>query len=115
MRRVVDGLGPAELVARADEEASSIAWLVRHVTRVPDDHVADAFGVEQVRTAQGWAERLALPRPASDTGDGRRSQDLAAVTVSDGDLQHAGQTALVRGLLAWGLRLSRERVARGRA
>lgn len=82
----VDGLSPDELVFRAEPDANSIAWLVWHLTRVQDDHLADAFGVEQVWTAQGWAERFALPFHASATGYGHRSQDVALVTVASGDL-----------------------------
>jgi len=86
VHRVVGDLAPELLCARVDEEANSIAWLVWHLTRVQDDHVAEAFGVEQVWTAQGWAERFALPIPHAATGYGHRPQDVAAVTVSSGDL-----------------------------
>ncbi len=86
VHRVVEGLTPEQLAYRVDEDANSIAWLVWHLTRVQDDHVSDAFGVEQVWTAQGWAERFALPFPASATGYGHGSQDVAAVTVTSGEL-----------------------------
>ncbi|HUX70829.1 MAG TPA: DUF664 domain-containing protein [Cellulomonadaceae bacterium] len=86
VHRVVEGLTPEQLAYRVDEDANSIAWLVWHLTRVQDDHVADAFGVEQVWTSQGWAERFALPFPRSATGYGHGSQDVAAVTVTSGEL-----------------------------
>ncbi len=86
VHRVVGDLAPELLCARVDEEANSIAWLVWHLTRVQDDHLAEAFGVEQVWTAQGWADRFALQLPTSDTGYGHRSPEVAAVTVSDGGL-----------------------------
>ncbi len=105
VHRAVEGLTPEQLSHRVDEDANSIAWLVWHLTRVQDDHVADAFGVEQVWTAQGWAERLALPFPASDTGYGHGSQDVAAVTVASGELLveyhdavHAQTVAQLAGL-----------------
>ncbi|OIQ88939.1 DinB superfamily protein [mine drainage metagenome] len=85
VHRVVDGLTPEQLVHRVDEEANSIAWLVWHLTRVQDDHVADSLAIEQVWTSQGWAERFALPFPASDTGYGHGSPDVAAVTVTSGE------------------------------
>ncbi len=103
VHRVLDGLTPEQLGFRTDEEANSIAWLVWHLTRVQDDHLADAFGVEQVWTAQGWAERFALPLPVADTGYGHRAQDVAAVTVSSGDLlvgYHDAVCAQTLGLLA---------------
>ena len=71
VHRVVDGLTPKELAFRLDPEANSIAWLVWHLTRIQDDHLADAFQAEQVWTAGGWMERFGLPfdprTPATDT------------------------------------------------
>ncbi|HUX69497.1 MAG TPA: DUF664 domain-containing protein [Cellulomonadaceae bacterium] len=105
VHRVVEGLTPEQLAYRVDDDANSIAWLVWHLTRVQDDHVADAFGVKQVWTSQGWAERFALPFPASDTGYGHGSQDVAAVTVTSGELLveyhdavHAQTVAQLAGL-----------------
>jgi hypothetical protein len=105
VHRAVEGLTPEQLAYRVDDDANSIAWLVWHLTRVQDDHVADAFGVEQVWTSQGWAERFALPFPASDTGYGHGSQDVAAVTVTSGELLveyhdavHAQTVAQLAGL-----------------
>ncbi|TFV33626.1 DUF664 domain-containing protein [Streptomyces sp. T1317-0309] len=71
----VDGLGPDELNARPVEDANSIAWLVWHLTRVQDDHVADAASLEQVWLSQGWEKRFGLGLPArtrgTDTAPGR--------------------------------------------
>ena len=58
---VVEGLTPDQLAFRVDGQANSIAWLVWHLTRIQDDHVADAADTEQVWTAGGWAKRFALP------------------------------------------------------
>lgn len=80
------GLGPEQLAARLDEDANSIAWLLWHLTRVQDDHVADAFGVEQVWTAQGWEKRFSLPFTPGATGYGHRSRDVAGVQVDSADL-----------------------------
>ena len=82
----VDGLSPGELTIRVGDEANSIAWLVWHLTRVQDDHVADAAGLSQVWTADGWAERFGLPFDVSDTGYGHSGADVAAVRVASGDL-----------------------------
>jgi uncharacterized damage-inducible protein DinB len=75
----VDGLTPEQLAYRVDPEANSIAWLVWHLTRVQDDHVAEVAGVEQAWTAEGWADRFGLPLPAGSTGYGHSSDDVAAV------------------------------------
>jgi uncharacterized damage-inducible protein DinB len=75
----VSGLSPDDLAFRPDEESNSIAWLVWHLTRIQDDHVADLNGTEQVWTAQGWVERYALPLDPADTGYGHGPEDVAAV------------------------------------
>ncbi|MEK8174657.1 DinB family protein [Streptomyces sp. M19] len=76
---VVDGLGAEELTTRLDPEANSIAWLVWHLTRVQDDHVAGVAGSEQVWTSQGWEERFALPFPAEAIGYGQSAEEVARV------------------------------------
>ena len=77
---MIDGLTPEELAFRPDDEANSIVWLVWHLTRVQDDHVADMAGTEQVWTSSGWSERFGLSLPVPDTGYGHRSGQVAAVT-----------------------------------
>lgn len=76
----VEGLSPEDLVFRVDSDANSIAWLVWHLTRVQDDHVADAAGAEQVWIASGWAKKFGLPLEVTDTGYGHSSEQVAAVT-----------------------------------
>jgi uncharacterized protein DUF664 len=83
---VVDGLSPEQLASRLDGGANSIAWLVWHLTRIQDDHIADAAQTEQVWTAGGWAEAFGLPFDPSATGYGHSSRDVAAVKVGSGDL-----------------------------
>jgi uncharacterized damage-inducible protein DinB len=82
----VAGLTAEQLRTRLDDEANSIAWLVWHLTRVQDDHVADVAGTEQVWTGQDWLSRLGLPFPAGDTGYGHRPADVEAVRVDKPDL-----------------------------
>jgi len=81
----VDGASHAVLTFRPDAEANSIAWLTWHLARIQDDHVADVAGVEQRWVADGWCERFALPFPASATGYGQRSDEVASVQA-DGSL-----------------------------
>lgn len=77
----VNGLSPEELAFRPDPESNSIAWLVWHLTRIQDDHIAGLDGGEQVWKAGGWAERFALPLEVTDTGYGHGPDDVAAVTA----------------------------------
>ena len=105
VHRVVDGLTPEQLAFRVDPEANSIAWLVWHLTRIQDDHVADAAQAEQVWTSQGWVERFGLPLDPLATGYGHRAADVAAVRVASGELLvgyhdavHQQTTRYVEGL-----------------
>lgn len=75
----VDGLSEDQLTYRPGDEANSIAWLVWHLTRIQDDHVAGVAGTEQVWPK--WADRFGLPFDQRDTGYGHRSADVAAVRV----------------------------------
>lgn len=77
-----------ELVARLDEDANSIGWLVWHLTRVEDDHVAGVAGSEQVWMSDGWCDRFALPFDPLDTGYGHYSSQVASVCA---------ETSLLRG------------------
>lgn len=86
VHRAVEGLGEQELSYRADPGANSIAWLVWHLTRVQDDHLADAAGSEQVWTAGGWADRFGLPFEPDVTGYGQSSDEVAAVRIGSVDL-----------------------------
>jgi uncharacterized damage-inducible protein DinB len=86
VRRVVDGASPDVLHARVDDEANSIAWLVWHLTRIQDDHVAGVAGTDQVWTSNGWADRFDLPFDATATGYGQSAEDVAALRVPSPDL-----------------------------
>ena len=79
---VLNGLGDEELAHRPDGHANSVAWLVWHLTRVQDDHVADVAGVKQRWTADGWSERFDLPLEAADTGYGHTADQVATVVAS---------------------------------
>jgi uncharacterized protein DUF664 len=146
---VLDGLASEALETQIEPGTNTIGWLVWHLTRVQDDHVADAAGTEQVWTANGWHDRFGLPFETAAIGYGFSAEQMAQVrgvsadqlggyleevqaatmrylgTLSDGDLdrvvdeqwappvtlavrlvsvlnddlQHAGQAALLRGVL----------------
>jgi len=102
--RVVDGLTVEQLASRVDGKANSIAWLVWHLTRIQDDHVADVAGHEQVWTADGWFDRFALPFDASATGYGQSPAEVAALRATPEllvgylDAVHARTASFVDGL-----------------
>src|SRR5690349_695717 len=104
VHRVLADADDTVLTFRTDPGANTIAWLVWHLTRVQDDHVADVAGAEQVWTAQGWADRFGLPLPPSETGYGHGPQQVAVVRASAEllrgyfDAVHAATVQYVQGL-----------------
>jgi uncharacterized damage-inducible protein DinB len=90
VHQAVDGLTPGQLAFRPESGANSIAWLVWHLTRIQDDHVADVAGTGQVwtstRNGPSWADRFGLPFAAAATGYGHGSEAVAAVQVESGEL-----------------------------
>ncbi len=76
---VVEDASSGVLTYRPDVEANTIAWLVWHLTRVQDDHIADLVGEEQVWTSGGWAERFNLPFYPRATGYGQSADEVAGV------------------------------------
>jgi uncharacterized damage-inducible protein DinB len=83
---VVEGLSQQQLAFRIDGESNSIAWLIWHLTRVQDDHLADAAGTEQVWTSQAWTDRFKLPFHSSATGYGQDSDEVAAAGAAAGEV-----------------------------
>ena len=76
-----NGLTPEELTYRPGAESNSIAWLVWHLTRIQDDHIAGVDDGRQLWIADGWAERFGLPFPLSDTGYGHDSEAVGLVVA----------------------------------
>ncbi len=66
--RTLDGLDDGALAWRPDAGANSIGWLVWHLARVEDGHVAEIAGREQVWLEEAWAQQLGLPADYTDTG-----------------------------------------------
>ena len=78
--RAVDGLTAEQLVARPDGSANSIAWLVWHLTRIQDDHVAGIAGVDQVWPQ--WRDRFGLPFGPWATGYGQSPSEAGEVRAN---------------------------------
>jgi uncharacterized damage-inducible protein DinB len=82
----VTGLTPEQLAFRVDGDANSIAWLVWHLTRIQDDHIAGVAQTEQVWTSGDWVERFGLPFDPQAHGYGHSPADVGAVQVESADL-----------------------------
>lgn len=80
-----DLTGP-DLGFRPDPDANSIGWLIWHLTRVQDDHVADLAGSKQLWHEQGWHERFGLTLDQDDTGYGHTRAEVDQVRGLTPDL-----------------------------
>lgn len=78
-RAAVEGADEHTLTARLAPDANSLAWLVWHLARVQDDHVAGAAGTSQVWTGAGFAGRFGLPFEDGAIGYGFSSAEVAQV------------------------------------
>jgi hypothetical protein len=76
---VVDDLTVDELLRPPADGANPIAWLVWHLARVEDEHLAEAFGETQLWIAGDWAASFGLPPDPHNTGYGHSPADVAAV------------------------------------
>lgn len=111
------GLDAAAVLWQPDPAANSIGWLVWHLARVEDDHLAgiaaatidrdlpadEAAG--QVWLTDGWAARFGLPYPDRAIGYGQSGDDVAAFDVGDPEVLlgyyaavHARTVAIVTAL-----------------
>ena len=82
----VMGLTAEQLAFRPYPAGNSIAWLVWHLTRVQDDHVAGVAETAQVWESGEWAPRFGLPAGSMDTGYGNTSQQVATITVESAEV-----------------------------
>jgi hypothetical protein len=79
VREAVDGLDPEQLAERPAPGANSIAWLVWHLTRIQDHHVAELLEGAQLWVDGGWAERFGLDPDPQNHGYGHSAEEVAAV------------------------------------
>ena len=91
---LTDGLSEEDSTYRPAPAANTPGWLLWHLTRVQDDHIAGLAGVQQAWP--GWRDRFGLPFSDWATGNGQSPDEVAAVRVS-GDLL-AGYHADVHAL-----------------
>lgn len=77
--QVVDDLADEDLGWRPDDQANSVAWLIWHVARIQDDHVAALATADQVWTRGGWAVRFGLDEDMDDTGYGHTPEQVESI------------------------------------
>jgi hypothetical protein len=103
VREAVDGLSADQLRHRVGPDANPIGWLIWHLTRVEDHHIAELVEGEQLWVADGWADRFGMTADPSDVGYGHTSEQVAAVPATDASLlvaYHEAVDARARAFLA---------------
>ena len=83
-RAAVDGVPTDALTRRPAAGANTIAWLIWHLTRVADHHVAELRQADQVWAEGAWARRLGLQPDPANTGYGHTAEQVATVRPEDG-------------------------------
>jgi len=78
-RSAVDGLDATALAVRPAVDANSIGWLVWHLARVQDHHVAELLGTDQLWAGGDWARRCGLEPDPADTGYGHSAEQVGSV------------------------------------
>src|SRR3954452_17176863 len=77
VRGAVDGLTPEQLRWAPAPGANPVGWLVWHLTRVQDHHVAELLEADQIWVGDGWAQRFAREPDPDDTGYGHSAGQVA--------------------------------------
>jgi uncharacterized damage-inducible protein DinB len=78
---LADGLDEPTLHHRPGGTGNPVGWLLWHLARVQDHHVAGLSGEPQVW--ERWQERLGLPNGTGDVGYGHTSAQVDAVRIED--------------------------------
>jgi uncharacterized damage-inducible protein DinB len=86
VHHAVDGLDEEELARPPAPGANTIAWLIWHLTRVQDHHIAELTEQEQRYLSEGWAERFGRGPDPQDHGYGHTAADVASVRGTAADL-----------------------------
>ena len=76
-RHAVVGVDLGRLTERPSSNSNTIGWLVWHLTRVQDHHVAELLGTDQLWIGGDWASRFGLDPDPTNTGYGHSAQEVA--------------------------------------
>lgn len=82
----VDGLDADQLARSPVPGANTIGWLVWHLARVQDHHMAEIMDTDQVWESDNWATECGLRPDPSNTGFGHSAADMRAVRPTGPDV-----------------------------
>ena len=78
-RDAVEGAPLDRLTEPPAPGANTVAWLVWHLARVQDHHVAELLDEDQLWVTGDWARRFGLEPDPSNTGYGHAVSEVASV------------------------------------
>ncbi len=78
-RRAVAGVAIDRLTEPPAPGANTMAWLVWHLARTQDHHLADILDTHQIWVEGDWARRFGLEPDPSNTGFGHTPEQVLAV------------------------------------
>ena len=79
VHQAVEDLDSTQLAWRPEEGANSIAWLVWHLTRLQDGHLATTTGLEEAWITDGWAQKFGKLADTAINGQGDGPEEVAAL------------------------------------
>lgn len=84
--RAVSGLTSNQLTRSPEPGANSIGWLVWHLTRVQDHHVAELLEADQLWVVDGWAGRFGMEADPANIGYGHTVEQMESVSPESPEL-----------------------------
>lgn len=103
VRAAVNGMQPEALHAQPRPGTNSVGWLLWHLTRVQDDHIADVLEEDQLWP--DFAGGFGLSADLSDIGFGHTAEQVSQVLPKNSqvlldyyDAVHARTVRLLEGL-----------------
>lgn len=84
-RDAVDGLTAEELRRAPADDTNPIGWLIWHLTRVQDHHIAELLDQSQLWETGEWAASFGLEPDPSNHGYGHTAADVATVQPKSAD------------------------------
>ena len=78
-RKSLEGVDSDRLIMPASPGTNTIAWLIWHLTRIQDHHIAELLGEEQLWITEDWAPQFGLSPDPSNTGYGHSAEEVQSV------------------------------------
>ena len=112
LERTLKELTGDDLNWQPSPDCNSIGWLIWHLTRLQDDHVAALMKEEQLWTRDGWHARYNRPPDPKDRGFGDSQEQVAAFRSPDVETMLSYYRAVLERSKGYFLTLSNADLAR---